>query len=107
MISIGGTLQQIFFIPLIVASVSGVTSSLVMLKVKEEKNGEKLSLRKNLTSDVFNIIAYARKTPNFVKYCYVVGTFEFFMSFAWPLFSIAQITILHATMLQIALLSVV
>lgn len=107
MISIGGTLQQIFFIPLIVATVSGVASSLVMLKIKEKKNGEKLNLKESLTSDIFDILKYARKTPSFVKYCYVAGTFEFFMSIAWPLFSITQVKILHATMLQIALLSVV
>ena len=60
-----------------------------------------------MTSDIFNIMAYARNTPCFVKYCYVVGTFEFFMSIAWPLFSITQVKVLNASMLQIALLSVV
>ena len=107
MVSINGTLQQIFFIPLIVASVSGITSALIMLKIKENKNGEKLNLKQNLTSDIFNIMKHARKTPSFVKYCYVVGTFEFSMSIAWPLFSITQVKILHASLFHIALLSIV
>ncbi|MFZ0965229.1 MAG: MFS transporter [Candidatus Bathyarchaeia archaeon] len=45
--------------------------------------------------------------PYFIKYCYVEGIFQFFMYISWPLFSITQIRILKASMLQIALLSVV
>ena len=107
MIAIGGTLQQMLFIPFIVATVCGITSSLVILKVKEKKNGQKLNLKQNLTSDILNIFRNARKTPSFLKYCYVDGTFEFFMSISWPLFSITQVTILKASMLQIAILSFV
>ncbi len=107
MITIGGTLQQMLFIPFIVATVCGITSSLVILKVKEKKNGQKLNLKQNLTSDILSIFRNARKTPSFLKYCYVDGTFEFFMSISWPLFSITQVTILKASMLQIAMLSFV
>jgi predicted MFS family arabinose efflux permease len=107
MIAIGGTLQQMLFIPFIVATVCGITSSLVILKVKEKKNGQKLNLKQNLTSDILNIFRNARRTPSFLKYCYVDGTFEFFMSISWPLFSITQVTILKASMLQIAILSFV
>lgn len=102
-----GTVQQIFLIPLVVATVCGTASSVVMLKIREKKNGQKLNLRQNLTSDIIGIAAYVRKTPSFLKYCYVVGTFEFFMSIAWPLFTLTQVKILHASMLQLALLSVV
>jgi len=105
MISIGGSIQQIFFVPLIAATVCGVASSVVMLKIKEKRNGEKLSLKENFTSDIVRILQYVRKTPSFLKYCYVEGTFEFFMSIAWPLFSITQVNVLNASMLQIALLS--
>jgi MFS family permease len=107
MIAIGGTLQQMLFVPFIVATVCGITSSLVILEVKEKKNGQKLNLKQNLTSDILNIFRNARKTPSFLKYCYVDGTFEFFMSISWPLFSITQVTILKASMLQIAILSFV
>lgn len=107
MIAIGGTLQQMLFIPFIVATACGITSSLFILKVKEKKNGQKLNLKQNLTSDILTIFRNARRTPDFLKYCYVDGTFEFFMSISWPLFSITQIKILGASMLQIAILSFV
>lgn len=107
MISVTGTAQQIFFIPLIVATVCGLGSSLVLVKVKEKKNGEKINLQKNLTSDIFKDLKSAAGTPMFMKYCYVEGTFQFFMSIAWPLISITQVRILHASMLWIAVLSVV
>ena len=106
MISIGGSIQEIFVIPIAVAAICGIASSLIMLKIKEKKNGEKINLRENLTSDIMKILASVRKTPSFVKYCYVDGTFQFFMSMAWPLFAITQITIMNASFLQIALLSV-
>jgi len=107
MITIGGTLQEIFFIPLMVATICGVTSSLVMLRVKEKKINERLNLKEQFMSDIVSILAHARNMPDFMKYCYVEGIFEFFMSISWPLFAITQIRILNASMLQIALLSVV
>jgi MFS family permease len=66
-----------------------------------------MNLKKNLTSDIFNVLASARKTNSFVRYCYADATFQFFMSISWPLFAITQVNILHASMLQIALISVV
>lgn len=107
MISIHGTVQEIFFVPLTVAMVSGIVASLIMLKIPEKKNGERMNLKENLTSDIFNVLASARKTNSFVRYCYADATFQFFMSISWPLFAITQVNILHASMLQIALLSVV
>jgi DHA1 family multidrug resistance protein-like MFS transporter len=107
MIYVHGTIQQILFIPLVVATLFGVASSLVMLKIKERSNPSKLDLKRNVTMDVFDILKSARNTPSFVRYCYVEGVFNFFMSIAWPLFSITQITILNASWLQIAVLSVV
>jgi MFS family permease len=106
MILVGGSVQQILFIPLIVAAVCGIASSGAILKIKEKSNGEKLNLKENLTSDILKILLQVRRTPRFLRYCYVLGTFEFFMSIAWPLFSITQVKVLNASMLQIALLSV-
>ena len=106
MIAIGGSIHQIFFIPLIVAAVCGITSSLAMFKIKEKKNGGKLNLRENLTSDIVKVVSQAKKTPRFLKYCYVDGTVQFFMSISWPLFSITEIRVLNASMLQLAFLSI-
>jgi MFS family permease len=109
MIAIGGTLQEMFLVPLTVATICGVTSSLIMFKLKEKKNNEKLNLKEHFASKILglDVLARARKMPYFIKYCYVEGIFQFFMSISWPLFSITQIRILKASMLQIALLSVV
>ena len=107
MITIGGTLQEMFFVPLTVATICGITSSIVMFSIKEKKNGGKLNLKEHFTKDIFSILSYARKTPDFLKYCYVEGVFEFFMSISWPLISITQIKILNASMLHIALITVV
>jgi len=109
MIAMGGTLQEMFLVPLTVATICGVTSSLIMFKLKEKKNNEKLDLKEHFASKILglDVLARARKMPSFIKYCYVEGIFQFFMSISWPLFSITQIRILKASMLQIALLSVV
>jgi MFS family permease len=106
MISIGGSIQEIFILPIVIAATCGIASSLVMLKIKEKKNGERIKLKENLTSDIVKVFSSVRRTPLFVKYCYVDGIFQFFMSIAWPLLSITQITVLKASMLQIAVLSV-
>jgi len=106
MMIIGGSIHQMIFVPLIVAFACGIASSLVMLRTRERKTGEKLSLKENLTSDIVQILSHVKGTPHFLKYCYVDATFQFFMSIAWPLFSITEIKVLNASMLQLALLSV-
>jgi MFS family permease len=106
MIKIGVQPHEIFFIPLMVAAICGIASSIIMLRIKEKKNHEKLNLKGQLTRDIFDIITYARKTPDFLRYCYVEGTFQFFMSIAWPLMSITQIKVLNASMLDIAMLTI-
>ena len=106
MISIGGSIHQILFIPLIVAAFCGIASSLVILRIREKRNGEKLNLKQNLTSDILKVVSHARRTPRFLKYCYVDGVVQFFMSISWPLFAITEIRVLNASMLQLAFLSV-
>jgi MFS family permease len=107
MTTLAGTAQQIFLIPLIVAMVCGIGSSLVLAKVKEKKSGKRINFQKNLTSDIIRDFKSAARTPRFLKYCYVEGTFQFFMSIAWPVISMTPRKILHASMLWIAVLSVV
>jgi MFS family permease len=107
MLSVGGTPQEMMLIPLLSAAAFGIISCIAMVSIKEQKNGEKLNLRKQLTSNFVDTLAIARKNPDFVRYCYVVGVFEFSMSICWPLLPITQVEVLNATMLHIALLSVV
>lgn len=104
--SIGGTLQQKLLVPFIVATATGVAANIIMLRIKEAKNGEKLRLKEGLT-ETLKIIRQARAVPDFAKYCTVDATYQFFMSISWPLFSLTQIRILNANIIQIALLSLV
>jgi len=106
LIATGRSPQEVFFIPLAIAAVFGIASSLLMIKIKESKNGSRINLKRDLTSDLVATFACAGRTPRFVRYCYVEGTYQFFMSIAWPLLAITQVTVLNATMLQIALLTV-
>ncbi len=107
MYMVGGSYHQMLVIPVIVATAFGVASSLFMIRIKERTKGQKVNLREQFSPDMFNIVKYARQSPSFVRYCWVAATFEFFMSMSWPLFAITQVTVLKASPLQIALVSVV
>ena len=106
MFAVGGSIHQIVLIPLVVAAASGIVSSVVIVKISEKETGEKLRLRKNLMLDMIKIVSQVKNSKTFFRYCYVDGVVQFFMSISWPLFSITQINILNASMLQLALLSV-
>ncbi|MEM3699535.1 MAG: MFS transporter [Candidatus Bathyarchaeia archaeon] len=107
MISVGGTPQEMMFLPLVIATICGVISCLAMVNVKEGKSGEKINLTREFASDFISMLKYAGRSHTFVKYCTVVGFFEFSMSICWPLIPRTQVDVLGASMLQIALLSVV
>lgn len=107
MVYVHGTIQQIFLVPLVVACLLGIASSLVMLRIRESKNDTNNALAEKPSLGMRGLLECARRTPVFVRYCYVEGIFQFFMSIAWPLFSITQVSVLQASWLQIALLSVV
>lgn len=105
MVMVKGTLQQMFFIPLGVAVFCGVTSSLVMIRVREKPTPHTVS-----SGSIFSIgdvIGYARANSNFVRFTLATVIFGFFMSLIWPLFSITTIRILNATMFEVAMLSVI
>jgi len=106
MFAVGGSIHQIVLIPLVVAAASGIVSSVVIVKISEKETGEKLRLRKNLMLDMIKIVSQVKNSKTFFRYCYVDGVVQFFMSISWPLFSITQINILNASMLQLAFLSV-
>lgn len=107
MVNMGIQPHEIFFIPLIMASACGIISSVAITSIKEGRNGVKINLKENLVYDVFKVFAHARKSPDFIRYCYVEGTFQFFMSICWPLIAITQIKVLNASMLDIAIFTVV
>lgn len=105
MIMVQGTLQQMFFVPLLVAVLFGVGSSLVMISVREKPNPNNA-----LGASIFSIrdvIKQARGNSNFARFIFASIVFGFFMSMSWPLFSITTVTVLQATMLEVALISVI
>lgn len=104
MISVGGSLQQMFFIPLIVAILSGLISALVMIPVRERGNRRPDS-SSSQTEGLFSVFVHARKVPDFMKYSLASVVFNFFMAIGWPLFSITLVKVLEASMWEIALLS--
>jgi MFS family permease len=106
MITIGGTLQGMFFVPLAVACVFGLASSLIVLYVKEPRSSALQDSGDEVRSGFVDLLKRAWRTRSFAEYCGVAATYEFFMSMSWPLFSITQVKIMNASMLQIALLSV-
>jgi len=107
MTSIGGTLQETFFIPFTVAVACGLVSSFVMLYVKEMRNDRSSASKKGFVSDIAEVVMRVRELPDFVRYSMAGTVFTFFMSISWPLFSITLIRVLNASMLEIALLSVI
>jgi MFS family permease len=105
-LNVGGTVQEMFFIPFIVATFSGLAASSIMLSVKE-KSTPKTGSKAGFTSEILDVWKHAKETPDFIKYCYVAGFSEFFMSFAWPLLPITRMTILNGAMFHVALMTVV
>ncbi|MBS7608730.1 MAG: MFS transporter [Candidatus Bathyarchaeia archaeon] len=104
MASVGGTVRQQLIIPVAVATLCGLISSIIMLKVKEKSQNNKPE--KSFVADLVAAARLAERSPDFVRYCVCSATFTFFMSIAWPLFAITQVKVLGASMLEIAMLSV-
>ncbi|MDH5459413.1 MAG: MFS transporter [Candidatus Bathyarchaeota archaeon] len=106
MVSVGETLQEMFFIPFTVAVICGFISSFVMLSAKEKRNNKNSASKRGFLPEMFEIVTRVRKSPDFMRYSLAGAFFTFFMSISWPLFSITLIRVLDASMLEIALLSV-
>jgi MFS family permease len=106
MVSVGGSYQQMFFVPFIVAILCGLASALVMIPMKErgKRRFDPSDIRRGEPSSVFLNL---RKATDFLRYSLVSAVFNFFMAIAWPLFSITLIRVLEASLWQIALLSAV
>lgn len=107
MVSMGETLQEMFFIPFTVAVICGFVSSFVTLSAKERRNNKNSASTKGFLPEMFKMFTHVRESPDFMSYSLVGAVFMFFMSIIWPLFSITQIRVLNASMLEIALLSVI
>jgi len=107
MVMIKGTLQQALFIPLLIAVFCGVVSSLVMILVHEKPNPNLNSLSGGSVFSIADVVKQVRSNTDFVRLCVSSAIFGFFMTLCWPLFSITTIRVLNASMLEVALMSVI
>ena len=98
---IGGSLSSMYFLPIVLASLTGLVSSIIMIRVREEKHVQKRSQTTWLNWDLL------RNNQNFRTLCMVSAIHSFFMSISWPLFAITTVRIVQADMLEIAFISVV
>jgi len=105
MILVQGTVQEMFFIPLLIAALLGVASSLVMLLVREKPHPNNNSARSIF--GLRDVTKNVQSNSNFLRFCIVSCIFGFFMAMSWPLFTITTVKVLNASMLEIALISVV
>jgi len=105
MILVQGSVQEMFFVPLLIAVLLGVVSSLVMLLVREKPHPNNNSKRSLFS--LRDVVKNVKTSPNFLRFCVVSCIFGFFMSLGWPLFTITTVEVLNASMLEIALISVV
>ena len=105
MILVVGTVQAMFFIPLLVAALLGAVSSLVILLVKEKPHPDNSSAKSIFS--LRDVTKNVKSNPNFLRFCIVSCIFGFFMSFGWPLFTITTVQVLNASMFEIALLGVI
>jgi len=106
MISVGGSYQQMFFVPFIVAIICGLVSALVMIPLKE-RGKRRFDPSDTQGEESSSVFVHVRKAPDFMKYSFANAVFNFFMAIAWPLFSITLIKVLEASLWEIALLSAV
>jgi MFS family permease len=99
---IGGSLSNMYMIPIILATLFGILSSIVMVKVREEKK-----ISKSQTSSSLIDWTELKRNVNFQTLCKVSFVHSFFMSMSWPLFAITKVQIIGADMMQFAFISVI
>ncbi|MEM3832437.1 MAG: MFS transporter [Thermoprotei archaeon] len=96
--------SDVFVIPFIMASVAGIAGSLLMLKMRSVDRTSK-SIK---TKDLFRYNLFSPLRNETFK-VFIGASFlsNFMMAISWPLFNITTIELLNATMLEIAILSVI
>ena len=105
MVRVEATLQQMFFVPLLTAFLFGAVSSLVIILVQEKPHSN--SAPSSSVFSIRDVIKHVRSNPHFVSFSTASVIFGFFMSISWPLFSITTVSVLNASMLEVALITVI
>ncbi|MEM2026877.1 MAG: MFS transporter [Candidatus Bathyarchaeia archaeon] len=97
---VGGSINEMYRIPLILCFLFNVSAAIVVLKIRET----------SLSRVSFSIKGWVKalKTnPYFKKLCLLSVFQGFTMGLAWPLFTLTVVKVIRADMFQISLLSVV
>ena len=97
---IGGAPAEMYRIPLLVAAATGFGASMTMLTLKEKNPKGESQTRKLLDLETL------RKNKSFRRFALISLVQQFFMSMAWPLFSITIVNVTKSDMLQVAFISV-
>lgn len=98
---IGGSLSNMYMIPIGIATLCVFYSSTAMINVREKafsNSSEKSSL---INWELF------RSNVNFRTLCKVSFVHSFFMSISWPLFPITMVRVVKIDMIQIAYISTI
>jgi MFS family permease len=97
--------SDIFIIPFLIATITGIIGSLIILKIK---NVDKPKNRYVKISDIFKYNLFSPlKNKTFKTFIIASFVSNFMMAISWPLFNITTIELLNATILEIAILSVI
>ena len=94
--------SEVFHLPFIVAILAGLVAALVMFSLKERKEPAHF-LKKKVTSKE---IGYENEKKKDFRYFIEVQVFyNFFMSMIWPILYITTVDVLHASNLEITILT--
>jgi len=96
---VGGSLAQMYTIPLILAAVCGFAASLTMLTLHEKRETKRREWGKWRT--------LLKGNPYYTTFCMITLFHSFFMAIAWPIFTITVVRVVKADTMQIAYLSVI
>jgi len=97
---VGGNLQEMYRIPVIIAFVFNLSAAFSSLRIRERfSKGE---------SFAFRGWTKALKANTYLRRLCVISSFQgFFMATAWPIFTLTVVKVIKADMFQIALLTVI
>ncbi len=98
-----------YSLPFFMAGISGILGSLVILRVKEEKRLMYASPRRIFSFGLKSFIFGADLKENipFRNLIILNGTFNFIMSLIWPILYITYVDVLHASLWQIGVMTVI
>jgi MFS family permease len=104
-----GSVLAIYAIPFILAGVSGIAGSLLLVRVKEGKRRMYASPRRIFAFGLRSFVFISDLTENlyFRNLVLLQSAFNFIMSLIWPLLYLTYISVLGASLFEIAVMTVI